>query len=186
MFSAEYIQSMGFAIATFAGGCFWCMQPPFDALEGVVETTVGYTGGSTTNPTYEQVSSGTSGHTEAVRVVFNPRKISYQQLLEVFWRNIDPTNAEGQFADRGSQYRTAIFFHSPEQQQQGQKSRELLQASGKFDRPLVTPIVAATPFYEAEEYHQFYYRKKSQHYQQYKVGSGRSAFLKKHWGDTHP
>jgi methionine-S-sulfoxide reductase len=162
------------------------MQPPFDALEGVVETTVGYTGGNTTAPTYEQVSSGTTGHSEAVRVVFNPRKISYQELLEVFWRNIDPTNAHGQFADRGSQYRTGIFYHSDEQRVQAEKSRQLLADSKVFDRPLVTPIIASGKFYEAEEYHQFYYRKKTQHYQQYKVGSGRSAFLKKHWGEPHP
>lgn len=165
--------------ATFAGGCFWCMQPPFDALEGVVSTMVGYTGGKTTTPTYEQVCSGRSGHAEAVEVRFDPETVSYETLLEVFWRNIDPTVRNRQFADRGSQYRTAIFYHSERQKHLAEQSKQRLVDSGRFDKPIVTEITPAGPFFPAEEYHQEYYRKKPGRYKAYKVGSGRAGYLER-------
>jgi peptide methionine sulfoxide reductase msrA/msrB len=167
--------------ATFAGGCFWCMQPPYDDLPGVISTTVGYTGGTKVNPTYEEVSSGTTGHAEAVEIVFDSSKISYTDLLRVFWRNIDPTDAEGQFADLGSQYRTAIFYHDEKQKEQAIKSKQELIASGKFDKPIVTEIVPAGAFYPAEEYHQQFYKHHPLRYNGYKAGSGRSDFLKQKW-----
>ena len=168
--------------ATFAGGCFWCMQPVFDRLPGVVTTTVGYTGGSTKNPTYEEVSSGRTGHAEAIEILFDPAQISFSELLGAFWRSIDPTDPRGQFADKGSQYRTAIFYHNEEQKRQVLKSRDELAQSEKFDQPVVTEIVPAEPFYPAEEYHQKYYLKNAGHYNLYKIGSGREGFLKKMWG----
>jgi len=170
--------------ATFAGGCFWCMQPPYDDLPGVISTTVGYTGGTKVNPTYEEVSSGTTGHAETVEIVFDSTKISYVDLLKVFWQNIDPTNAEGQFADLGSQYRTAIFYHDEKQKEQAIKSKMELNASGKFDKPIVTEIVPAGTFYPAEEYHQQFYKHHPLRYNGYKIGSGRSDFLKQKWGKT--
>jgi len=168
--------------ATFAGGCFWCMEPPYEGLEGVKSVTAGYMGGKTVNPTYEEVSSGKTGHAEVVEVVFDPTKISYEQLLDVFWRNIDPTAENRQFADVGSQYRTAIFYHSEAQKEQAERSKAQLAKSGKFKDPIVTAIVPAGPFYPAEEYHQDYYKKNPQHYERYKVGSGRAGFLKRVWG----
>lgn len=161
------------------------MQPPFDALKerGVIATRVGYAGGTVPNPTYEQVASGATGHTEAVEVVFDPTRIAYTELLDVFWRNIDPTQADGQFADRGSQYRTAIFYHDEEQRRLAIESKEALARSGKFDRPIVTEIVPASAFYPAEEYHQDYSKKNVLHYQMYKVGSGRAGYLKATWGN---
>lgn len=170
-------------VATFAGGCFWCMEPPFDNIPGVVETIVGYTGGQTENPTYEQISRGDTGHAEAVQVRYDPSKVTYQQLLDVFWRNIDPTQADGQFADRGPQYRTAIFVHNDEQRALAEASKRALQDSQKFDRPIVTSIEPAGDFYRAEEYHQDYYRKNSSHYELYKVGSGRAGFIERTWGE---
>lgn len=167
--------------ATFAGGCFWCMESPFDETPGVLSTTVGYTGGKKDNPTYEEVSSGSTGHTEAVLVEFDPAKVSYETLLDVFWRNIDPTQADGQFADRGSQYRTAIFFHSPEQKESAERSKAALQASGKFQKPIAVEISPSGDFYRAEEYHQDYYKKNEVRYKLYKVGSGRQAFIEKTW-----
>jgi len=169
--------------ATFAGGCFWCMQPPFDKTKGVVSTVAGYTGGPEKNPTYEQVSSGRTGHAEAVQVTFDPAQVSYEQLVEVFWRNIDPTQANGQFADIGKQYRTAIYYHSEAQKQIAMASMERLAKSGKFAKPIVTEIVAAGPCYPAEEYHQKYYLKNPDHYHRYAVGSGRVPFLRATWGD---
>ncbi len=169
--------------ATFAGGCFWCMQQPFDETPGVISTSVGYTGGSVPHPTYEQVLTGNTGHAEVIAVTYDPHQVSYEQLLDVFWRNIDPTQRWGQFADRGTQYRTAIFVHDEAQRQAAEVSKQHLAASGKFREPLVTEIVAAVPFYPAEEYHQHYYRKQAAHYNAYKVGSGRADFLNKTWRD---
>jgi len=169
--------------ATFAGGCFWCMEPPFEKLPGVVSVTAGYTGGTKKNPTYEEVSSGRTGHAEAVEVVYDPSKVAYEQLLEVFWRNIDPTQAYGQFADRGTQYRTAIFYHAEEQKRLAEASKDQLEQSGKFDKPIVTEIAPASTFYPAEEYHQDYYKKHSIHYKLYRAGSGREGFLRTVWGD---
>ena len=170
--------------ATLAGGCFWCMQPVYDKLPGVVSTAVGYTGGQKKNPTYEEVSTGTTGHTEAIEVVYDPVKISYSELLDAFWRSIDPTNPRGQFADTGSQYRTAVFYHDEEQKRLALESKEDLVKSGKFDKPVATEIVPASEFYPAEDYHQKYYLKNAGHYELYKVGSGRAGFLKKLWGKS--
>ncbi|MBF0569575.1 MAG: peptide-methionine (S)-S-oxide reductase MsrA [Candidatus Omnitrophica bacterium] len=168
--------------ATFAGGCFWCMQPPFAQLEGVVSTTVGYTGGDKPDPTYEEVSSGTTGHVEAIQVVYDPNKVSYDVLLGLFWRSIDPTDPRGQFADQGSQYRTAIFYQDEEQRRLAEESKKLLTGSGRFRKPIATAILPAKPFYPAEEYHQQYYRTHSIQYKLYKKGSGREDFLEKTWG----
>lgn len=170
------------ASATFAGGCFWCMQPPFDHLAGVRSTTVGYTGGTKVNPTYEEVSSGTTGHAESIEVVYDPSVVSYDQLLEVFWHNINPTTPKQQFADHGTQYRSAIFYHTEEQQRLALASKQRLEQSGKFDKPIVTEIVPATTFYPAEDYHQQYYKKNAIRYKLYRVGSGREGYLKKTWG----
>lgn len=167
--------------ATFAGGCFWCMQGPFDFLDGVISTTVGYMGGIIENPTYEEVSTGTTGHAEVVEVLYDPQKISYKELLEVFWRNIDPTTKNQQFADKGSQYRTAIFYHNEEQKKLAEQSKAELEKSGKFDKPIVTEIVKATSFYPAEDYHQDYYKKNPFHYEMYKQDSGRASFVERIW-----
>ena len=161
--------------AIFAGGCFWCMEPPFTQLDGVLAVTAGYTGGRKARPTYEQVSSGKTGHYEAVRVIYDPERISYAALLEVFWRQVDPTDQGGQFADRGTQYGTAIFYGDEEQRRQAEESRRHLDQSGVFDRPVVTAILPATAFYEAEEYHQGYARKNVLQYTAYKDGSGRAG-----------
>ena len=172
--------------ATFAGGCFWCMQPIFDSLQGVISTTVGYTGGHTENPTYEEVSSGHTGHAEAVELIYDPKKISYQEILDVFWRNIDPTTYNKQFSDYGSQYRTAIFYHDLEQRKLAEQSKSQLEQSGNFgDKPIATEILPATVFYPADEYHQNYYRKESFHYNLYKQGSGREIRLRELWGAAH-
>ena len=168
-------------IAIFGGGCFWCMEPPFEELEGVFEVTAGYAGGSKETADYRQVSSGRTDHYEAVRVIYDPAKIAYSRLLDVFWRQIDPTDGGGQFADRGSQYKTAIFYQNEEQRAQAEKSKADLAASGRFDRPIATRILPAAPFYEAEEYHQDYYRKNYSHYAAYKEGSGRKGFQERMW-----
>ena len=170
------------ATATFAGGCFWCMEPPFDKLDGVVATISGYTGGHTADPTYEDVSAGTTGHLEALQVIYDPAQIGYAQLLEVFWQSINPTDPEGQFVDRGPQYRSAIFYHDTEQQQLAEASKQQLNASGRFRQPVVTPIVPAGPFYPAEEYHQDYYQKNPLRYKFYRHNSGRDQFLEDVWG----
>jgi len=175
-------ETAGREVATFAGGCFWCMEPPFDELLGVESTTSGYTGGKEEDPTYEQVSSGATGHAEAVWVVYDPRKVSYEKLLDVFWRNIDPTAVDRQFVDVGRQYRSAIFYHDDQQKRLAETSRDRLAASGRFKGPIVTEIVPAGPFYPAEEYHQDYYRKNPIRYQWYRWGSGRDQFLEKVWG----
>jgi len=169
------------AVATFAGGCFWCMQPPFDNLKGVISTEVGYTGGDIENPTYQQISRGDTGHYEAMRVVYDPAVVSYEKLLETFWHNIDPTQADGQFADRGSQYYTAIFYHDDFQKDLAEKSKRDLEQSGKFDRPVATKLLKAEIFYPAEDYHQKYYQKNESHYQGYKRGSGRAGFIEENW-----
>ena len=174
-----------FAKATFAGGCFWCMQPPFDQLEGVIATLPGYCGGHMPNPTYRDVCSGETGHTEALQVIYDPARVSYEELLDVFWRNINPADPDGQFVDRGSQYRPGIFFHSQEQKDQAQASRDRLAASGRFTSPLKTEILPLGSFYPAEEDHQGYYRKNPAQYKSYRYHSGRDQFLKKIWGDEN-
>ncbi len=167
--------------ATFAGGCFWCMEPPFEKLDGVVEVVSGYTDGKKENPTYEEVCTGLTGHVEAVQVTYDPRKISYSELLNAFWQNIDPTDERGQFADKGSQYRTAIFFHSEEQKKLAEDSKRALDESGIFNEPVVTEIRQATTFYPAEEYHQDYYKTCPVQYNAYKVGSGRQRYIENVW-----
>ncbi len=169
--------------ATFAGGCFWCMQHPFDELKGVVSTAVGYTGGHNENPTYEEVCSGTTGHAEAIEVQFDPSQVAYSKLLDVFWKNINPTTPNRQFADVGSQYRTSIFYHSEEQKQIAESSKEEMNKSGIFDKPIVTEICPVSAFYKAEEYHQKYYEKCPVRYERYKSGSGRERYLEKKWGN---
>lgn len=170
------------AKATFAGGCFWCMEPPYDKLPGVVSTTSGYMGGKTRNPTYEQVSSGGTGHTEVVQVIYDPKKVSYDKLLEVYWHNVDPTQRDGQFCDHGSQYRTAIFFHDDEQKRAAETSKAVLLKKKPFPGGIVTEITSATEFYPAEDYHQDYYRKNPVRYKFYRSGCGRDARLKELWG----
>lgn len=169
------------ATATFAGGCFWCMQPPFDKLAGVIKTTVGYSGGHKKMPTYREVTSGTTGHTEAIEVIYDPSRISYEELLDVLWRNIDPTSADRQFVDIGTQYRAAIFYHDTAQQKAAEDSKQQLARSGRFDKSIVTEISAATIFYAAEDYHQQYYKKNPIRYKFYRYNSGRDQFLKKVW-----
>lgn len=170
------------ARATFAGGCFWCMEPPYDELDGVVETISGYAGGHVKNPTYEQVTKGTTGHLESLQVVYDPRKVSYEKLLEVFWHNVDPTDAGGQFCDRGPQYRTAIFYHDEEQWRQAEASKKRLEASGRLPQ-VITEILPAGEFYPAEEYHQDYYRKNPIRYKFYRASCERDRVLKRLWGD---
>lgn len=174
----------GKAIATFAGGCFWCMEKPFEVLEGVEAVYSGYTAGQVDQPTYEQVSAGTTGHTEAIRVVFDPAKVTYARLLEVFWHNIDPTQAGGQFCDRGSQYRTGIYPHDAAQRAAAEASKAALATSGQLPGPIATEILDATPFFAAETYHQDFYKKKPEHYARYRAGCGRNARLEQLWGDA--
>ena len=172
----------GLAAATFAGGCFWCMEPPFDKLEGVVSTTSGYTGGQKAGATYQEVTAGGTGHYEAVRVVYDPQKVSYDKLLDVFWRNVDPLDPGGQFCDRGASYRTAIFVHNAEQTRGAEASKQALRDSKRFSKPIVTPILEAGPFWVAEEYHQDYYLKNPSKYQFYRWNCGRDARLEAVWG----
>ena len=174
----------GRAEAIFAGGCFWCMEPPFDALDGVLSTTSGYIGGDLANPTYEQVSAGGTGHAEAVKVVYDPQRIDYGDLLDVFWRNIDPLTKDRQFCDRGSQYRSAIFYLDERQRALAEASRRELEASGPFGEPIVTEITAAGTFYPAEEYHQDYYEKNPLRYKFYRYGCGRDQRLQELWGES--
>ena len=170
------------AKATFAGGCFWCMEPPFDVLDGVLSTTSGYIGGSKKDPTYQEVSAGVTGHTEAVEIVYDPKRVSYARLLEVFWRNIDPTVKDQQFCDVGSQYRTGIFTHDAAQQAAAEQSRAALMKTKPFKANIVTEVVAATTFYPAEDYHQDYYLKNPLRYKFYRNGCGRDARLTQLWG----
>ena len=174
----------GHAVATFAGGCFWCMEPPYEKLPGVVAVVSGYTGGAKANPTYEQVSAGTTGHAEAVQVVYDPKKVTYEQLLDVFWHNVDPLDRGGQFCDRGNQYRTAIFYHDAEQQRLAEQSKEALDASGKLKKKIVTEIVPAGEFYAAEDYHQEYYIRNPIRYKYYRFNCGRDDRLKQLWGEA--
>jgi len=168
--------------ATFAGGCFWCTEATFQDLPGIVAVYSGYSGGHVENPSYGQVSSGYTGHYESIQIHYNPAKISYTQLLDKFWREIDPTDNNGQFADRGTPYRTAIFFHDKTQEKLAQESKKKLAASKRFTRPIVTPILPAGPFYKAEDYHQDYYKKHPFKYKYYRSRSGRDTFLEKTWG----
>jgi peptide-methionine (S)-S-oxide reductase len=168
--------------ATFAGGCFWCMEPPFDKVEGVVSVTAGYTGGHKVNPTYEEVSSGTTGHAESVEVVYDPQKVGYATLLDVFWHNVDPTTPNRQFCDAGSQYRTAVFYHGESQKKLAEESKRALDKSKPFPGAIVTEITPASVFYPAEEYHQKYYRKNPIRYKIYRFGCGRDQRLEELWG----
>lgn len=163
--------------ATFAGGCFWCMVKPFDSYDGIEKVVSGYTGGHVPNPTYEQVCSNATGHYEAVQITFDPAVFSYDRLLEIFWLNIDPTDDNGQFFDRGSSYQTAIFYHTDEQKEKAIVSKDALDASGKFKAKIAVKILPAAEFYPAEEYHQDYYKKNPAHYNGYFTGSGRAAFV---------
>ena len=169
--------------ATFAGGCFWCMEPPFENLVGVIKVVPGYTGGTKENPSYEEVSMGRTGHLEAVQIIYDPEKVSYDKLVEVFWTQIDPTDEGGQFVDRGSQYKTAIFYHDDEQKRIAEESRAQLGKSGRYDKPIVTEIRQYSKFYEAEDYHQDFYKKSPARYKSYKFFSGREQFRKRIWGD---
>lgn len=172
--------SPGLAVATFAAGCFWCVEPPFDKLDGVVSTTSGYTGGNVAGATYQQVTAGGTGHTEAVRVVYDPAKVSYEKLLDVYWRNVDPLDAGGQFCDRGDSYRPVIFAHDAEQERLALASKAAL--AGRFAKPVVVPVEQAGPFWVAEAYHQDYYRTHSQRYAFYRWSCGRDARLEELWG----
>ena len=170
-------------VATFAGGCFWCMEAPFEKLDAVISVTSGYSGGEEEDPTYQQVASGSTSHVEAVQIVYDPQKVSYRQLLDVFWRQIDPTDPGGQFADRGAHYQTVIFCHDEEQRKLAEKSKQALAGSGRFDKPIATRIEPYTVFYPAEDYHQDYYEKYPVRYKTYRKGSGREGYLGKVWKD---
>ncbi len=172
-----------YELATFAGGCFWCMVKPFHEYKGVIEVLSGYTGGHKENPTYEEVCTHTTGHYEAVQIKFNPLIISYSTLLNIFWKQIDPTDPHGQFADRGTSYKTAIFYHNEKQKEEAIRSKSFLEKSNRFDEPIATEILPAKTFYPAEEYHQNYYKKNSIHYKMYKIGSGRESFIMENWSE---
>jgi peptide methionine sulfoxide reductase msrA/msrB len=174
--------SVSYETAIFAGGCFWSMESPFEKLDGVLSVVTGYTGGQKENPTYGEVSSGTTGHLEAVEVRYNPNQITYDKLLQAYWRNIDPTDAEGQFIDRGAEYLSAVYFNSHEQKELAEASKEALASSGKFDKPIVTKVLPASTFYKAEDAHQDYYKKNPISYKINELGSGRGIFLDKTWG----
>ena len=182
---ADNATGQGHAIATFAGGCFWCMEPPYDNIDGVISTTSGYTGGSLDDPTYKQVSGGKTGHTEAVQIVYDPNKVSYAELLDVFWHNIDPTNANGQFCDWGTQYRSEIFYHNDEQRVLASGSKAALEKQKPFKEAVVTNVTTASTFYPAEEYHQDYYLKNPVRYKFYRYGCGRDKRLKELWGEDN-
>ena len=170
--------------ATFAGGCFWCMEHPFDELNGVISTTSGYTGGHKNHPSYAEVSSGTTGHAEAIEIRYNPKRVTYQKLLDVYWRNSDPTTPNRQFCDVGTQYRPAIFYHSEAQKQAAEASKQELMQHKSFDRPIITEITAAGPFWPAEEYHQNYYLKNPIRYKFYRYNCGRDQRLQQLWGEA--
>jgi peptide methionine sulfoxide reductase msrA/msrB len=175
--------SKPYELATFAGGCFWCMVSPFEEQPGIIQVVSGYTGGHKEHPTYEEVCTQTTGHYEAVQITFDPDIFPYEKLLDIYWRQIDPTDDGGQFHDRGESYRTAIFYHNEKQRQLAEKSKRELEESGRFSKPIVTKILPASTFYPAEEYHQNYHKKNPLRYKLYRVGSGRDAFIKKHWFD---
>jgi len=172
----------GESLATFAGGCFWCMEPPFEKMPGVTQVISGYAGGELENPTYGQVSAGGTGHTEVVQIHYDPAQVTYDELLAVFWRQVDPTDPGGQFVDRGDQYRSEIFYHDPEQKAAAERSRDALAASGRYQAAIATQITALRRFYPAEEYHQDYYKKNPGHYTAYRAGSGRDFYLDEIWG----
>ncbi|MFF5994739.1 peptide-methionine (S)-S-oxide reductase MsrA [Lysinibacillus sp. KU-BSD001] len=176
---------MKVAVATFAGGCFWCMVKPFDEQPGIESVISGYTGGHVEQPTYQQVCSETTGHLEAVQITFDPEIYSYEKLVRLYFTLIDPTDAGGQFYDRGESYTTAIFYHDEEQKEIATRVKEELNTSGKFAQPIAVKIREAKPFYRAEEYHQYYYKKNPAHYNRYSVGSGRVAFIERYWGNSH-
>lgn len=180
LMAGNTIAQANYEKATFAGGCFWCMQPPFEKLKGVTAVLSGYTGGTGENPTYEDYAD--KGHIEAIEVTYDPSIISYEQLLNVFWRQIDPTDGGGQFVDRGKQYRSAIFYHNEEQKRLAETSRDALAKSGRFDKPIVTEILQASPFFKAEDYHQDYHEKNPVRYKYYRYRSGRDQYLEKVWG----
>ena len=167
--------------AVFAGGCFWCMVQPFDSLPGIEKVVSGFTGGHIENPSYNDVVRGGTGHTEAVEITYDSDKISYEELIEIYWRQTDPTDASGQFADRGEAYRPVIYYSTAEEQKIAEKSKQNLQESGPFKEPIVTSIEPIQPFYPAEDYHQDFYKKEVMHYKRYSVGSGRAGFLDTHW-----
>ncbi|WP_019850441.1 peptide-methionine (R)-S-oxide reductase MsrB [Desulfitobacterium sp. PCE1] len=177
------VDTMNVEVATLAGGCFWCMESVYRPLDGVLEVLSGYTGGHVENPTYNEVCSHTTGHMEAVQIKFNPNRVSYREILDLFWQQIDPTDPGGQFHDRGESYRTAIFYHNEEQRHLAEESKNALTRSLRFNKPIVTKILPAAPFYPAEDYHQGYYEKNAFRYALYRQGSGRDAFLKKHWSE---
>jgi peptide-methionine (S)-S-oxide reductase len=172
--------------ATFAGGCFWCMEAAFEALPGVFSVTSGFSGGPEKNPTYNQVSAGLTGHRESIQVVYDPKKITYAKLLDVYWHNIDPTQDDGQFCDRGKQYRSAIFFRGATQRRSAEASKRAIETSKRLKRPIVTPILPFTAFWPAEEYHQDYYKKNPEHYHAYRTGCGRDRRLLEVWGAEAP
>ena len=184
IYAQSSVEESDYRSATFAGGCFWCMEPPFDKLDGVISTTSGYAGGHVPNPTYKQVSAGSTGHAEVVQVVYDPEKISYRELLNVFWRNVDPLDSSGQFCDRGNQYRTAVFYHDEEQLRLAEQSKAAFERSGRFSRSVATEIVPLNGnFYSAEEYHQDYYIKNPLRYKYYRTACGRDRRLEQLWGD---
>jgi len=168
-------------LATFAGGCFWCVEAPFEGVDGVITVISGYAGGKEKNPTYGEVSSGSTSHKESVQITFDPEVISYSELVDIFWQTYDPTDVGGSFYDRGSQYESAIFYHDAAQKKVAEESKKLLDKSGKFDKPVATPLIKYSNFYPAEDYHQDYYKKNPQEYYSYRKGSGRDAFIKSHW-----
>ncbi|GAB7305536.1 MULTISPECIES: peptide-methionine (S)-S-oxide reductase MsrA [Enterococcus] len=167
--------------AIFAGGCFWCMVKPFDSLPGILSVVSGFTGGHVPHPTYQEVTTGTTGHTEAVEITFDPEQITYEELVAIYWQQTDPTDAFGQFADRGDSYRPVIYYNSEEQRKIAEASKAALQASGRFTDPIVTTIEPAKPFYPAEDYHQDFYKKNTAHYNAYREGSGRAGFIRQNW-----
>lgn len=167
--------------AIFAGGCFWCMVKPFDSLPGILSVVSGFTGGHVPHPTYQEVTTGTTGHTEAVEITFDPEQITYEELVAIYWQQTDPTDAFGQFADRGDSYRPVIYYNSEEQRKIAEASKAALQASGRFTDPIVTTIEPAEPFYPAEDYHQDFYKKNTAHYNAYREGSGRAGFIRQTW-----
>ena len=175
------VKSKEKATATFAGGCFWCMEPPFDAEPGVIETIVGYTGGSTENPTYEQVSAGGSGHAESIQIIYDPANVSYERMLDIFWKNIDPLDSDGQFCDKGTQYRSAIFYHNEEQKKLAEVSKKRIEESGSLPASIVTEIAQAYTFYPAEEYHQEYYKKNPIRYKFYRLSCRRDKRIGELW-----
>lgn len=173
--------SHNFKTAVFAGGCFWCMVKPFDSLDGIEQVLSGYTGGHVENPTYEEVCSGTTGHTEAVEITYDPSKMSYEELVNIYWQQTDPTDASGQFADRGDSYRPVIFYENAEEKAIAEQSKRELDASGRFTKPIVVSIEEKETFYPAEDYHQDFYKKNNAHYTRYRKGSGRDDFLDEYW-----